>query len=1141
MKINYENLIKKLDEKYKKVNDNEFIIKEIERTGQDYKLKVIQAKKLKNAIKELENIIISHQKEAEKSKIVYGIIFSPNYLVFLRVHEDILQKISIQKLKRDLNKITLAFEKKYKNFLKDPGDMASWDQIYDRTDIIEEFYVLYSKAKEKLIKNVQGIHDDINKEEFSDNLLVQLLIIWYLQEKKFLNDDKKYLVNRFKDYNSLGFKDFYSFLRELFNIMMSTPTNGVFNDKSKLGKIVVTGTAPFINGEFENLKIKISDETFYRDGETDILQKAEPKNITDVSILNLFDSRDWTEGNIDEYVLGAIYEKLISHLERKKSGTYYTPEEVTSYINKNTITPYIIEKINQEFNSDFETFENIIEETDIKYYFAIFKILNHVKILDPAVGSAHFLESSINALVEIYLIIWEKLSSLGVKEGLKIITLNESGQLEKLDILEINDSEKLRLYLKFFIILTRNVYGVDINPSALKIAKARLFLSLAKHFNVKKNYFIQFPNVHFNLRRGNSLIGYVDLIKEDRKEQQQIDIFLETKEKKEFSEKISIIVDLKEFLIKISNTLNIKMDIVKGIGKLNTILNKDEIPWNDFVIFLKIKENLIKILIASLNSSYAKPLNDLLNQMTECFNNKLDQKFANEYNLDLDNLRKVHTFHWIFEFPEVFLKKKGFDIILGNPPFVRADTEDDVFITQREILMKLRLYETLWEKWDLFVAFIERSIKYLLKEKGKFSFIVSDAICTVKYAERIREWIQNNFSLPRIDYFEGFEVFKGIGINPIILFVNKDEKKSMVNKRIHLDNFFNIVKDSNVNQNSEFLWKKLDAEILKYELGETELLKNICYISYGLRPNADEKTAKGEFTKDDLISDSYSNINSKMYIEGKNIQRYKINKIRYLEWNTDRCPNQIARKTFIELYQGKKVFCGTIVEGLIEYNEIICNHSLIVLKRFIDLKEVNNKSILSSISKNNKDKNRQNLENISLNYNYEQLIAIINSKFANKYLNAIRRHKLENFFYPDDYRDLPIKRLNDQSVFIRLVHIIQFLYQSEQDNKYMKFFDDILLNALIYELYFKEKLEEVRLYQNLMELSRQNLKDIEYERWIKLAFKDLVKEELIEKEKLEKDILESIEEMFNSLNTKDLMEKISQMKEFEWIKKIEGN
>jgi len=94
------------------------------------------------------------------------------------------------------------------------------------------------------------------------------------------------------------------------------------------------------------------------------------------------------------------------------------------------------------------------------------------------------------------------------------------------------------------------------------------------------------------------------------------------------------------------------------------------------------------------------------------------------------------------EFPSVFFRNegfKGFDIVMGNPPFVRADTVDEWFLLQRNLLEQLPSYENLWEKWDIFVAFIERSLRHLLKENGYFGFVVSDAICTVKYSQKIRK------------------------------------------------------------------------------------------------------------------------------------------------------------------------------------------------------------------------------------------------------------------------------------------------------------------------------------------------------------------------------------------------------------------
>jgi len=1144
MKLIYEDLISRLSRKrsIEKISDNEFIIKTIESTGQKFKLIVLKSDKktFKDQLKYISEEIEKGHKRSEKMVTQFGIVFSPDYIIFLRPRRGTLAKKNVEKLKKDLTKISYVFYKKFEKVIKDPKDFSIWDNLWDRSDIIEEFYQLYSKAKEKLLKNIKGIHDDVKKEEFADNLLVQLLIIWYLQEKGFLNDDNNYLICRFKDYRSLGFNHFYSFLQELFKIMMQKPTNGSFNDGTNIGKIVVTGPAPFINGEFENLKIEISDNTFYIDGETEKLKKTEPKNISSVSILNLFESRDWTEGNIDDYVLGAIYEKLISNLERKKSGTYYTPEEVTSYISHFTIDPYLTQEINKTLNKDFNNIDEIFQQKDEDLFEELFKILKNIKILDPAVGSAHFLESSINHLVKIYLRIISKLKKIGYKISLEILVADESGELERINIFEIDNKETLQLYLKFYIILSRNVYGVDINPSALKIARARLFLSMAKHFDVNKNIFIQFPNVHFNIREGNSLIGYVDLAKKVQKEQKKIDLFLKADEIQLFQEKIAVVSDLKDFLSSISVKLGIKFEIVERIEDLNKILNKNQLEWEDFLKFLRIKDNLIKILIVSLNSSQAGPLNDLIIQITKLFNERLDKRYAKDIRLDIIDLKKIRTFHWIFEFPDVFLDKKGFDIVIGNPPFVRADTEDDVFITQREILTNLSIYETLWEKWDLFVAFIERSIKHLLRERGKFSFIVSDAICTVKYAERIRKWIQDNYKLRRIDYFEGFEVFKGIGINPIIFFTDKSNDVSKTNKRIHTDSFDNLTKNFSMIQKSEYLWKKADTKILDYEVGNTELLGNICYISYGLRPNADENIARGEFGKEDLISDVETDINIKKYVEGKNIQRYKINELRFLEWGTSRCPARIARKTFPQLYSGKKIIYGTIVEGLLDINETICNHSLVVFKRFIDLHGINNRSITGSLSKFNPDRKRNELEDISNRFTYEYLLAMMNSKFSNKYLNAIRRHKIENYFYPDDFRKLPIKILDDQSLFTKLIHILQFLHQSEADNRFIKFFDNKLLNFLIYELYFEDKLKEKDLYQELTKVVNIIIEDIDYEEWASFLFKELNKEEIKKKEVIEEENISKIEKMYEKLNTEEINKKIEILRTFEWIKKIEN-
>ncbi len=259
-------------------------------------------------------------------------------------------------------------------------------------------------------------------------------------------------------------------------------------------------------------------------------------------------------------MLGAIYEKLITYMERKKLGAYYTPGEITSYICKNTIEPYLVDRVSEQFDKSFEAIDQIIESNDKEIILYLFEQLKEIKILDPAVGSAHFLESAINVLVSIYEKIWEKTEELGIKKGLEIVTADEKGEIKRINLLEIDNEDRFKLLIKFFIILSKNVYGVDINPSALKVAKARLFLTLAKHFKVGrgKDIFIRFPNVHFNLREGNSLIGYVELKREKEKAKGQLTLDFFVKEKEEevtyITEAIKIVSDLKEYLKKLQSS-----------------------------------------------------------------------------------------------------------------------------------------------------------------------------------------------------------------------------------------------------------------------------------------------------------------------------------------------------------------------------------------------------------------------------------------------------------------------------------------------------------------------------------------------------------------------------------------------------------
>ena len=364
----------------------------------------------------------------------------------------------------------------------------------------------------------------------------------------------------------------------------------------------------------------------------------------------------------------------------------------------------------------------------------------------------------------------------------------------------------------------------------------------------------------------------------------------------------------------------------------------------------------------------------------------------------------------------------GFDVVIGNPPYVRADSGPEYLASRRKI-EESKAYKTLYEKWDLMVPFIEKGLN-LANAKGALIFIVSNAICTSKYALKLLDWIQKEHFTRSINYFEDMAVFEA-GVIPVVLHVSKVKDYGITRKIIHRGSFENIINKTEIPA-QEF--KTLGRNAFRKEFNpivfkiKTIDVGDICYLSYGLRPNSDERYWKGEFTAKDIIRDTKDRTYSQPYVEGKDLENYLISRIRYLEWGTDRVPRKLVRPTFPELYERPKIMRGCLTSGIYDNSGLICNHSIVVFVRFTDLRGVNNKSIQSSIKKFNYLP-RADLESVSENFDLKYILAVLNSSLASLYLNNIRRHRLENYFYPDDLRKLPIAdiSLKEQEPFINLV------------------------------------------------------------------------------------------------------------------------
>ncbi|MBW9220756.1 Eco57I restriction-modification methylase domain-containing protein [Methanothermococcus sp. SCGC AD-155-M21] len=1079
---------------------------------------------------------------------------------------------------KTLKKINSAFLKKLKNAIKNPTE-ENLRKLFDRTDVIEEFYILYKKSREYLLKNIKGISEEEKREEFVDNFMMQMLTLWYLQEREFFNKDKNYFITKFRDMYqkklSNVFNNYYEFLNYLFEKISGYENTRYYEDEHT-GKVVVIGPAVFLNGKC-NEAITIPDECFYKEGITDTLIDTRPNKVGDeVPLFNLFESRDWTEGNIDEFVLGAIYEKLINHIDRKKLGAYYTPEEITSYICENTIESYLVDKINEKFNKEFKNIDHIINDSNKEIILHLFKELKEIKILDPAVGSAHFLESAINTLLGIYKKIWRKAKGRDKKKKIKIKELNitttdEKGNIEKINLITIKNEDEFQLLVKFFIILSKNIYGVDINPSAIKVAKARLFLTLAKHFKVgkEKDLFIRFPNVHFNLRVGNSLIGYVDLKKEEGGNQIKLDMFLGGGKVDHITDKINVVKELKPYLEKIAKSLDMEGDILKEIEELNKILSKNEIKWEDFKRILEVKEKLITILIASLNSKYAIPLNELLRDITEIFNQRLDEKFAEEYKIDLEDLKKIKTFHWIFEFPEVFLEREGFDVIVGNPPYLGEKGNKELF----NYIQKLN--PSIWEgRSNLAYFFVMQSIN-LIREKAYLSLIIPRYWITADYSKKIRKYIFSENTLIEIVDFEDVNPFPGKpGTNFSIIFV---QKKKPIDYKGMLR-----IKYPKTKTTKEFNYKEVRLEenrlafpddVITYIERVSTKLETIFDVNQGIITGADRenksKNSKGIFvlqeSVDDetllpILKDKKERKFLKRWFKNSEIRRYYLeleDRKKYLIYlNTEIKESEIPKIIrHLSKYKDKLINRREFKNGKRKWyllhrsrdEDIFISPKIVCPQRskmnsfsFVPFPFYASADVYFITSKRNKP--------IEL----KRLLITLNSQLIYYYLKRsgkLKGEQIELYYTPT--KNLPIKLIDGK--ILHLTDYLLFLNATEERREKLKevieFFNNQIADCLVYELYFKEKFSEDGLYpepkEYLLETISKLLKPINYDRWGELYWKkqlegNITKDEEKELKKLEEENLKTIEEVYTSIkNNSEVKKWIEKIKSHEWIKVIE--
>lgn len=472
---------------------------------------------------------------------------------------------------------------------------------------------------------------------------------------------------------------------------------------------------------------------------------------------------------ISSSVLGNVFEKLNGY----KEGSFYTPSFITSYMCKESITKVVLDKFNAQFDLDAKDISELRKSLRKEDKKAQKELLNSIKICDPAVGSGHFLVSALNVMLSIYdeLNLFDEEFYLEVQNDEILITGRKGEFIEYKRPSTPKDKAHLiqqELFHTKKDIIENNLFGVDINPNSCEITKLRLWIELLKHsfyqsFDDENYHDLKtLPNIDINIKCGNSLVSYFETgkslshypnIKERMSKYKRI-----VKDYKEgfYTDKNLIAKEIKNLQESFKNFC-LKDKFNKEIKQLTNGANEYSKKYGDFLADEHHDEKF--------KSFFSK------NMFEFSFDEKVAIKeFANlkkEYD-NIFNLESNHPFEWRFEFPEILDDDgnfKGFDLIIGNPPYIKENDNKELFTNTK----KLRTYQG---KMDIWYHFVGRGFD-ILKNNGYLAFIATNNWVTNSGAKKLRNIVLEESQILSLVDFSSFMVFDSASIQTMIMSFQK--------------------------------------------------------------------------------------------------------------------------------------------------------------------------------------------------------------------------------------------------------------------------------------------------------------------------------------------------------------------------------
>jgi hypothetical protein len=662
--------------------------------------------------------------------------------------------------------------------------------------ITKKFYDQFRKEHHAFMAFIKGIAGQGDREWYASLMLNRLMFCYFIQKKDFLDRNRNYLRDKLNQtQEKKGKNQFYSFYRDF---LLALFHKGLGRKDRPADFDREFGLIPYLNGglfDEHELEIKYGDIQV-------------PDEAFEV-LFNFFDQYEWhldnkpsaTGKDINPDVIGYIFEKYIN--DRAQMGAYYTKEDITEYISKNCVLPFLFEETHRRsgknvfapgkpadlllrhsgdryiyesvrkgvdlplppeieqgidttlpqlierrkqwnkptdepyalpteiwretverrqrcerlraaiagrdiktihdfitFNIDIRQFaQDILENTtDPDWLRHFFNALREIAILDPTCGSGAFLFAALNILEPLYEACLLRIRSF-VEEAPKGKFREFEKILEELDRPEHPNAS----YFIHKSIILHNLYGVDIMREAVEIAKLRLFLRLAATVDAdyaKPNLGLEpLPDVDFNIRAGNTLVGYATLGEAMDNIRQKEGMFAEEK-----------LGDIRLAAEKVSMAFTRFRDtqLIHDAGS------------DDFYQ----AKQLLNRELAHLNEQLNRYL--ALSYLPDNYSEKQYQDWLNSH----------QPFHWCTEFYRIIEDNKGFDAVIGNPPYVEYSKVRTTYA--------IKNYSA--ENCGNLFAMVSERAYYLSKQESLFSFIVPISFSCTQRMENIQNLLYSNSS-----------------------------------------------------------------------------------------------------------------------------------------------------------------------------------------------------------------------------------------------------------------------------------------------------------------------------------------------------------------------------------------------------------